>query len=285
MKKRILLTMICAFLALTGCGNPVAGNVAARHHHPIKNVRLSGQKKQSPVSDDRADTAGWVHVKRPVRFPILMYHSISTGGNSLHVPVAEFRKEMQWIKDHHYVTLTPEQAYLALTKNIRPRSNCVLITLDDGYRDSYRAAYPILQHDGLHATVFMIGKSIGNRNHLTRSELIQMNGNVVSIQSHTIHHLELSLLTPTDQKSELVRSKILFDHLLDQNTVMISYPVGRYNSETLKLARQAGYKLGVTTEPGAAAKSQGLFALHRIRIVPGMSLTGFGDVLSSANNP
>lgn len=276
--------MICALLVLTGCGSPGTG-VTVRHNHQIKNIRTTKQEKQSPAYASQTDTTGWIHVKQPVRFPILMYHSISTGGNSLHVPAAEFREEMDWIKDHHYVTLTPEQAYLALTENIRPRANCVLITLDDGFRDSYLAAYPILKHDGLHATVFMIGKSIGKHNHLTRSELIQMNGSIVSIQSHTIHHLELSLLTPADQKSELDQSKNLFDRLLHQNTLMISYPSGRYNLETLKLARQAGYKLGVTTEPGAAAKSQGLFALHRIRIVPGMSLTGFGNVLSRANNP
>lgn len=288
MRKSLLMIMLCFLLALAGCTFSGVMNSTDLQTHP-STQKLNAQKKNRNESISNSpwkmNITSWIHEKTPVRFPILMYHSISSGGNSLHVPAEEFRAQMKWIKDHHYTTLTPEEAYQMLTKNIRPQSKCVLITLDDGFRDSYQTALPILKNDGLHATVFMIGKSIGKHNHLTRSELIQMNGNVISIQSHTIHHLELSQLTLAEQKSELVRSKALFDRLLHQNTMVISYPAGRYNSETLKLDRQAGYKMAVTTEPGAATKSQGLFALHRIRIVPGMSLSGFGNILNSANKP
>ncbi|MDA4896390.1 polysaccharide deacetylase family protein, partial [Streptomyces sp. MS2A] len=82
----------------------------------------------------------------------------------------------------------------------------------------------------------------------------------MSIQSHTIQHVELNGLAPGQQLDEMTRSKALFDRMFSQNTVMLSYPVGRYYEDTLILAKQAGYQMAVTTEPGAASRDQGMYA-------------------------
>lgn len=290
MKKIFLfLTLIlCLSLILTGCSFPTGNTKMEKTqntHSTVKAAAPADKKEAAPNThqSEIVNTAGWIHVAHPAQIPILMYHSISSGGNSLHVPAAEFSSEMKWIKDHGYDTLTPEEANLVLTKDMKPKKKCVLITLDDGYQDNYTSAFPILKKYHMHATIFMIGKSIGRHNHLTKPEMLQVAENGISIQSHTIHHLELSLLSDADQQAELVQSKQLFDRILHQKTLMVSYPSGRYNPETLKLSEQAGYKMAVTTEPGAASRTQGMFALHRIRIVPGMSLVGFGRILDRAN--
>ncbi|MBD5001518.1 polysaccharide deacetylase family protein, partial [Xanthomonas citri pv. citri] len=80
---------------------------------------------------------------------------------------------------------------------------------------------------------------------------------------------ELNGLTPQQQQSEMADSKKLFDNMFHQQTTIISYPVGRYNEETLKAAEKTGYQMGVTTEPGAASRDQGMYALHRVRVSPG----------------
>ncbi len=46
----------------------------------------------------KVDTSGWVDVKKPAHLPILMYHSISRGTDSLHVPKEQFREQMKWLK-------------------------------------------------------------------------------------------------------------------------------------------------------------------------------------------
>ncbi len=176
-----------------------------------------------------------------------MYHSISTG-NSLRVPEAEFRGHMKWLKDNGYYTLTPEEAYIVLTQDKMPSEKCVLITFDDGYTDNFEKAYPILKDYEMKATIFMIGKSVGRKNHLTESQMKEMAEHGIAIESHTINHVELNGLAPEQQLSEMTRSKTLFDGMLQQNTTMLSYPVGRYNAETLKQAEKAGYQMAVTTE-------------------------------------
>lgn len=228
------------------------------------------------------NTSGWLNSRSTVRIPILMYHSISTGKNSLHVPPQTFREQMKWLKDHHYMTLTPNEAYIALTTNKKPAEKCVLITLDDGYEDNFTAAYPILKQYHEKATVFMIGHAINKKNFLTAQQLKEMDQNGISIESHTMDHPDLRQLSPAQAKAELKDSKALLEKMLHKKMTILSYPYGRFNSKVEYLAKQTGYKMAVTTWPGSASLKQGLFALHRIRITPEMSLEGFGRIMEGA---
>ena len=63
--------------------------------------------------------------------------------------------------------------------------------------------------------------------------------------------------------------------MLHQETSLICYPAGRYNTETAGLAEAAGYKLGLTTNPGLASSSNGLFALNRVRVSYGQTEASF----------
>ncbi|MGF9961213.1 polysaccharide deacetylase family protein [Bacillus safensis] len=232
------------------------------------------QKKETAV----IETKTWMKQKEPVELPILMYHSISSG-NSLRVPKSEFASHMKWLKENDYVTLSPEEVYRVFTTNSMPSKKSVLITFDDGYTDNYTKAFPILKQYGMKATIFMIEQSIGRPNHLTDEQMDEMMAHGISIESHTIHHLELNRLSKQQQEEELKGSKTFFDQQFSQRTRMVSYPVGRYNEETLKLAKEAGYQMAVTTEPGHAKKEQGMMSLHRVRISPGLSPESFGRLI------
>ncbi|MBK4206594.1 polysaccharide deacetylase family protein [Bacillus licheniformis] len=272
-KTKMLLVLSMLMGVLYGCsGHETKGEEITEPNTAQKAAKQSKQQAEHDPSSK------WVKVKSPARIPILMYHSISSG-NSLRVPEGEFRGHMKWLKDNGYYTLTPEEAYIVLTQDKMPSDKCVLITFDDGYTDNFEKAYPILKGYGMKATIFMIGKSVGGKNHLTEKQMNEMRRNGISIQSHTIHHVELNGLAPGQQLDEMTRSKALFDRMFSQNTVMLSYPVGRYNEDTLKLAKQAGYQMAVTTEPGAASRDQGMYALHRVRISPGMSPDAFGKMV------
>lgn len=272
-KTKMLLVLSMLMGVLYGCsGHETKGEEKTEPNTAQKAAKQSKQQAEHDPSSK------WVKVKSPARIPILMYHSISSG-NSLRVPEGEFRGHMKWLKDNGYYTLTPEEAYIVLTQDKMPSDKCVLITFDDGYTDNFEKAYPILKGYGMKATIFMIGKSVGGKNHLTEKQMNEMRRNGISIQSHTIHHVELNGLAPGQQLDEMTRSKALFDRMFSQNTVMLSYSIGRYNEDTLKLAKQAGYQMAVTTEPEAASRDQGMYALHRVRISPGMSPDAFGKMV------
>ncbi|MGG0045394.1 polysaccharide deacetylase family protein [Bacillus subtilis] len=276
--KRLFLSifLLGSCLALAACADQEAN---AEQPMP-KAEQKKPEKKAVQVQKKEDDTSAWIKTEKPAKLPILMYHSISSG-NSLRVPKKEFEAHMKWLRDNGYQTLTPKEAYLMLTQDKKPSEKCVLITFDDGYTDNYQDAYPVLKKYGMKATIFMIGKSIGHRHHLTEEQMKEMAQHGISIESHTIDHVELNGLTPQQQQSEMADSKKLFDHMFHQQTTIISYPVGRYNEETLKAAEKTGYQMGVTTEPGAASRDQGMYALHRVRVSPGMSGSAFGAYIES----
>ncbi|APJ12964.1 polysaccharide deacetylase family protein [Bacillus safensis] len=279
MKKTcMLMTIGLMLLLISGCmgmKEQAEGSqqVVKEEKGPLQTKEIQ-QKKETAVIEAKT----WMEQKEPVELPILMYHSISSG-NSLRVPKSEFASHMKWLKDNDYVTLSPEEAYRVFTTNSMPSKKSVLITFDDGYTDNYTKAFPILKQYGMKATIFMIEQSIGRPNHLTDEQMDEMMAHGISIESHTIHHLELNRLSKQQQEDELKGSKTFFDQRFSQRTRMVSYPVGRYNEETLKLAKEAGYQMAVTTEPGHAKKEQGMMSLHRVRILPGLSPESFGRLV------
>ncbi|MED0851283.1 polysaccharide deacetylase family protein [Bacillus altitudinis] len=281
MKKTCMwLAVGVVMLLISGCmgtKQQTEGNQQA-----IKEVKGQVQTKETTdtqqIEAAEIDKQNWIQQKEPVALPILMYHSISSG-NSLRVPKSEFAAHMKWLKDNGYVTLSPKEAYQVLATNSTPSEKYVLITFDDGYTDNYTKAFPILKEYGMKATIFMIEQSIGRPHHLTDAQMDDMIAHGISIESHTIHHLELNRLTQKQQEEELKGSKVFFDQRFSQQTIMVSYPVGRYNEDTLKLAKEAGYEMAVTTELGHAKKEQGMMSLHRLRISPGLSPESFGRLI------
>lgn len=279
MKKTCrLMTIGLMLLLISGCmgmKEQAEGSqqVVKEEKGPLQTKEIQKKKETAVI-----ETKAWMKQKEPVELPILMYHSISSG-NSLRVPKSEFASHMKWLKDNDYVTLSPEEAYRVFTTNSMPSKKSVLITFDDGYTDNYTKAFPILKQYGMKATIFMIEQSIGRPNHLTDEQMDEMMAHGISIESHTIHHLELNRLSKQQQEDELKGSKTFFDQRFSQRTRMVSYPVGRYNEETLKLAKEAGYQMAVTTEPGHAKKEQGMMSLHRVRISPGLSPESFGRLV------
>lgn len=296
MGKYRLVWMAAVFVAfiLAGCSQGVLEKIGKKTAAPIAedNIEVAAAEEneaeaeidsEDGASPERIDTSGWIRAESAVRLPILMYHSISEG-NNLRVPKEEFRLQMAWLRENGYQTLSPNEAFLVLSENIMPSEKCVWITFDDGYTDNYTEAFPILKEYELKATIFMIGKSIGKAHHLTEDQMMEMSADGISIESHTINHLELNRMTSGQQEAEMVQSKDLFDRILNQETTVLSYPVGRYNEESLRLSEEAGYKMAVTTEPGGATSDQGMHALHRVRISPGLSVGGFASLIENASN-
>lgn len=236
MKKTCMwLAVGLVMLLISGCMG--TKQQTETNQQAIKEVKGQVQTKETTETQQieaaEIDKQNWIQQKEPVALPILMYHSISSG-NSLRVPKSEFAAHMKWLKDNGYVTLSPKEAYQVLATNSTPSEKYVLITFDDGYTDNYTKAFPILKEYGMKATIFMIEQSIGRPHHLTDAQMDDMMAHGISIESHTIHHLELNRLTQKQQEEELKGSKVFFDQRFSQQTIMVSYPVGRYNEDTLE---------------------------------------------------
>ncbi|WP_270655077.1 polysaccharide deacetylase family protein [Streptococcus gordonii] len=243
----------------------------------VSKASPSEEASQPSSTNQNKEEIKWVKQDKPVKLPILMYHAIhvmdpSEAANSgLIVDPETFESHLKALKEAGYYTLSPAEAYKALTENVLPENKKVVwLTFDDSLKDFYTQAYPILQKYQMKATNNVITGFVqaGREDILTLDEIKEMKKNGMSFEDHTVNHPDLSVSSADTQNSELQDSKEYLDHNLSQTTTTVAYPSGRYSETTLQLAEKLGYKMGLTTNNGLASLSDGLLSLNRVRVNP-----------------
>ncbi|ERI94791.1 polysaccharide deacetylase [Clostridiales bacterium oral taxon 876 str. F0540] len=209
--------------------------------------------------------------------PVLMYHSIDfQPKNDLKVPKDKFEEQMKYLKENGYTTLTMEELYKALNNMDEIPEKPVVLSFDDGYRDNYTEAYPILKKYNLKGTVFIISDLVDKSTaYLSSSQIKEMSNYGINIESHTVYHEELNLLSYDRQFKTLARSKKDLEGITGKQITALAYPVGKYNDNAVKATSEAGYKMAFTTRYGFAKKDSGMYTLSRIRINGSDSIATF----------
>jgi len=244
------------------------------------------------MSRFRLDRSVSLRVVRPMRrmlgrmegdrIPILMYHGINNVLGSSH-PYFEtntspdaFASQMRYLRDSGYTPITLDGAVQTLkASDIRPRS--VVITFDDGFRDFYTRAMPILQAHGFAATMFVVSSFMGtrierfvDREFMTWGEVREVESLGVQIGSHTVSHPQLHQVSLKDVKRELGESKQTIEDQLGKSITSFSYPYAfpeqddAFKVELRQGLASAGYASGVTTVIGSAGLRDDRYFLPRI---------------------
>lgn len=200
---------------------------------------------------------------------VLNYHKIENGANSLFIPPSEFERQMAFLAQNGYHTITPHELYMAFTDDGPLPTNPVLITFDDGYADNYTNAYPILKKYGLKATIFVITSLLDKSypGYLTWGQAAEMEASgVIAIESHTVTHGSLTDLTDEQIRSELTGSKHEIEQRLGKEVEFLAYPTGAYNLHIARLAKEAGYKGAFTIRNGNMDRATNFYAIERVPI-------------------
>lgn len=243
--------------------------------------------------------------------PILMYHSIPEelcGGPCSHydlrITVDAFRQQMKYLKDRAFNVISIDEYLQARMTDSKLPPRPVVITFDDGYRDNYTNAYPVLKEFGFKAEIFLAvdyidtGSSadfLSDRVGITRDiqflswpQIREMSENGITFGSHTMSHKRLDLLAGEDFAYEISKSKDIIEEKTGKEVSSFCFPYafpgGRKREGFCKLAREhlasAGYKLGVTTTIGRNTSAQDIFFLRRIPIHVNDSLRRFAAKLA-----
>lgn len=235
-------------------------NIKYENENSIEKVKANKITKDRQFAGDIIYNTSYV--------PVLMYHSIDyEKGNELRVPKELFKKHMQYLKDNGYTTITINELYKFINDNKPIPRKSVVITFDDGYKDNYINAYPILKEFGFKATIFVITSNIDkDKRCLNSDEIKEMSKNGIDIESHTVNHDKLNELSYNKQLQTLKNSKGFLEGILNKKVEYIAYPYGLYNVDTLNAVKTAGYKLAFVTKSGWCIKNQGIYTLHRVYI-------------------
>jgi phosphatidylinositol alpha-1,6-mannosyltransferase len=225
----------------------------------------------------------WVRLFRPERIVILLYHSVNSSGYSdLNVRPDMFEKQMAFLK-RHYSIVSLERAVAALRDGRLPDRPSVVLTFDDGYRDNYEKAFPLLKQRDLSAAFFLLaGEEEGQRktSHLGGSsccadplvsweQAAEMSGAGMVIGSHGNFHARLKELSEDRLRCEMVSSKKKLEQETKKTVRFFSYPYGTaedFGAREEAEAERAGYEAALSKIYGFNGRGSDLRALRRIGI-------------------
>ncbi len=202
--------------------------------------------------------------------PVLMYHKIgdyppASELKKLWVTTADFRKQLEYLRDHGYTAIDFRDWRDAET-GIKPLpEKPVLITFDDGYGNNYDLAFPLLKEFGMKACVFLVYETIEQHNAwhdpktepwlkmLTWAQIKEMqDSGLVEFGSHTMRHRNLAELPLDELKWELAESKKRLEEKLGREMLGFAYPYGSgaYRADVRQSALDAGYRFDFSIKQG-----------------------------------
>jgi len=259
MKKKLSFIFIFIFLlSIVGCSRPTT--ITTKKTGPVT----------SPIVTSSIPGVDNATVIKPYgkSVPVLMYHSITyEKGNPICLPIKKFKEQMKYLKDNGYYTITLMNLYEYLMNNTPIPEKSIVLTFDDGYENNYTDMFPVLKKYNFKATIFVITSNIDKYNKsMTSKQLLEMEKYGVDIESHTVNHENLKMLSKNKQLKTLVQSKKDLERILNKQINFFAYPYGWYNKSAIEAVKEAGYKMAFTTKGSWSSKNDGILSLHRVYV-------------------
>lgn len=208
--------------------------------------------------------------KTAKKIVILNYHKVDDYFSSLSITPRDFDNQMAFLKKNGFETISLEQLRGVLAgEEVDLPERPLIITFDDGYRDNYTNAYPILKKYGFTGVIFVITSFIDRKLPYYISwdmaKEMQESG-VIDIESHTVDHISMTELNDEKLRRELTESKKRIEEVLEKPAEYVAYPTGTYNLHIADIVRGCGYKGAFTIKYGNVDAMTNLYAIERLPV-------------------
>ena len=238
------------------------------------NPALTLHAAKAPIEIHQREAVHTENSSRSENFPIILYHHIrpltpnmSQLARGLSVTPSVFEEQLRYLTSHNYDSMPLRDFAANVTAKLPIQSKSFALTFDDGYGDFYTHAWPLLKRYKVHGTLFVIINRIGTPDYVTWEQVKELDASgLVSIESHTLNHPQLSNLTQQKAIFEIEQSKKILEQRLGHSVTLFCYPYGRYTQEIAKAVKQAGYSAAITTKGGTTHSPHSLFELRRVRL-------------------
>jgi len=218
---------------------------------------------------------------------VLLYHQFKAAGERI-PPMFRwtmnqdvFESEMKYIHDNGYKVIPMSDLLKFLRHEITLPSNCVCITIDDGYKSAIVYAAPVLKQYGYPWTFFIYpdfittGEGPGAA---SWNDLLELQKEGVDIESHSMTHPNLKLhkqkvkgvwhnFTPEEYaawlNNETVGSKAELEQKMGKPITCFAYPYGEYNTQVEDAAIAAGYEAIFTVADNPVHATTSLHSIGR----------------------
>jgi len=201
---------------------------------------------------------------------ILTYHSLDTANSVISIAPLMFRAQM--------ARLAEMKIPVAPLSDIRTTPGAVALTFDDGFRNFFEHAFPVLQEYHFPATVFAVSGYCAQRNTwpsqpsrpfvptldlMSWSELEQISKAGICVGSHTVTHPRMSRLAEADMENELRVSRAELEDHIGKAVDLFAYPYGD-STPSVRRAVARHFRLACVTKLDFVCPTSDSMELPRI---------------------
>ena len=194
-------------------------------------------------------------INKEARVSILGYHDFTEGrsSNDMVLNIDDFRRQMEAIKAAELPVISMRQFLDWKQEKADIPEQCVMITIDDGWKATHTLAMQVLKEFDFPFTVFLYKNYIGvGGRSMTHEEVREIAANGGTLSSHSISHQNMSKRGGRSEeaytewlKEELEESYRFLEETFGDTSAVVktfAFPYGIYNDQVLQLAQDFGYE-------------------------------------------
>jgi len=215
---------------------------------------------------------------------IVAFHRVGDGDDRQGLTIGrdKFERHCRFFSRHFNVVSLRE--IVTRLERLQPVDGCLAITFDDGYRDNFVHARPVLETLGLPATFFVVSRWMGtdvwpwwDREHgvrhawMTWDHVRVLNERGFDIGAHTRTHVDLGRMYGSAARKEIAGARVEIERHIGRPVDLFAYPYGRTDNMTESnraLVKAAGFRCCCSCYGGLAPGSADPFRLQRFAITP-----------------
>lgn len=224
---------------------------------------------------------------------VIYYHRIDKEDHRSCVTPQAFAEQMAFLRAEAWKPLSLETVAQHLEEGTPFPERAIAITFDDGFKDNFTEALPVLQREAIPATVFLTTDFIGKDElpvlrdrsgiaPLNWDEVRQMVAAGIDLGAHTLTHPSLPELDDAELEHQVLACRERIESETGLRPATFCYPRGHFDERVEACVRRAGYRLALSTLPGGVMPGDAPLRLKRTFIARDDRLRDFSHKLDGS---
>ncbi len=218
-----------------------------------------------------------------MKVPALLYHKIDLPTADVKIRGAftapqKFERQIAYLKKKGFEFYTASELIKFYRANGEFPKKAIAVTFDDGWKDNYRYAFPVLKKYGAKATIFLVTSCVGQnidkvtadgegpREHLSEKDILEMSEGGIEFNSHSVSHSLFHQISEAEIKFEVNESKKIIENLTQKECSVFAYPAGFFTDFAKEAIEKAGYEAAFSTVYGDEDNFD-IYSLNRVEIL------------------